>query len=222
LEENEGHKAAKDETLSMCGETMTFFPVLRDWVLTYFHAEHSMVATKDKAHDHEFMVTILKLVQSLVLFGYYTNTNDIIQLVKALLSLLNGATDRNLEKVDEKDEDLKQWRASGRFRNTPANKSVFAVKYEALVVIDILFNFKLNELLNQFLLDFKNLMPHVEAFKAKRETPQHLPASLIILIILFVPFVSGSRNRAHVRPPLSPGPRHRKCLCRVAGLCSVC
>ena len=74
MEENDAHKAAKDDTLSICGETMHFFPELRDWILTTLHAEHSIVAFKDKAPTHHFLVSVMKLVQSLVLFGYYTNT----------------------------------------------------------------------------------------------------------------------------------------------------
>lgn len=179
MEENDAHKAAKDDTLSICGETMHFFPELRDWILTTLHAEHSIVAFKDKAPTHHFLVSVMKLVQSLVLFGYYTNTKDIIQLMKAIFDILDGRTDRHLEKHEDAD-DLEHWRKFGRFHNSAANKVVFEIKHEGLVVVELLFNFKISELLNQFLLDFKNLLPHVETYKAKREFSRfsrtdHLP-----------------------------------------------
>ena len=79
LEESEGQKAAKVDTLSMCGESMPFFPGLRDWVVGYLEKEQSLIASKEHSGTHHFLISILKLVQSLVLFGYFTNTDDIIR-----------------------------------------------------------------------------------------------------------------------------------------------
>jgi len=87
LEESEGQKAAKVDTLSMCGESMPFFPGLRDWVVGCLEKEQSLIASKDQSGTHHFLISILKLVQSLVLFGYFTNTEDIIR-VRFLFFLL--------------------------------------------------------------------------------------------------------------------------------------
>jgi hypothetical protein len=77
LEEHEGEKAAKEETLGMCGERMAFFPDLRDWIVQFIETEKALISSKDKLATNMFLVSILKLVQSLVLFGYFTNVSDI-------------------------------------------------------------------------------------------------------------------------------------------------
>ena len=79
LEESEGQKAAKVDTLSMCGESMPFFPELRDWLVSCLEKEQSLIASKDHSATHRFLISVLKLVQSLVLFGYFTNTDDLIR-----------------------------------------------------------------------------------------------------------------------------------------------
>ena len=148
----------------MCGERMPFFPTLRDWIVGFLEAENVLQPSKDKLPTNLLLVSILKLVQSLVLFGYFTNLDDIANLLKPLLHLLDGKTDKPQEKVDE--HDLKSWRKSNRFHHSPSNKPVFAVKLEALTVVDLLFNYKLSSLLNHFMLDFKRLLPEAEKHKA--------------------------------------------------------
>jgi hypothetical protein len=102
--------------------------------------------------------------------------------------LLDGKSDRPSEKVD--DADLKSWRKSTRFINSPTNRPLFAVKIEALTVVDLLFNYKLSSFLNKFMLDFKHLL--AEGGKAKGNQRQLGSSGLYSELAALLPYISNS------------------------------
>lgn len=77
LEETEGEKAAKDPELAMCGAKMPLFSDIRDWIQKVLTEESSLSTSKSRADVNIFLLALLKLAQSLVVFGYYTNYKDI-------------------------------------------------------------------------------------------------------------------------------------------------
>jgi len=61
----------------MCGERMPFFPDLREYFIEFLKSNSVLYTSKDKAELNILIVTVLKTIQTLILFGYYTNHKDI-------------------------------------------------------------------------------------------------------------------------------------------------
>ena len=78
---------------------MTLFPVLRDWISEFLHENKDMTASQI---GHNMLIEqVLRLFHFLVKFGYYGN-EDIKQLLKPLLNLLNGKNDKPFQPDTEK------------------------------------------------------------------------------------------------------------------------
>jgi len=100
--------------------------------------------------------------------------------MKPLLHLLDGKSDKPLEKTS--DEDLHAWRKTGRLENVSGNRSVFAVKYEALIIVDDVLNYKTSSLLNEFMYDFKKILPEATKYNAEGSFSFFFPLSFLFLL----------------------------------------
>jgi len=160
---------------------MSFFPTLRAFFTKHLAEHSSLIPSKSKSERNILLISILKTIQQLVLFGYYTNPNDIAQvhpfylcihsdqtnpplishqLVSPLYQLLNGKTDKPLENPD--DGELRAFHSKERYVNVPANRQIFEIKKEALTIIDLIFNYRVSVVLNSLMLDFKRLLSSSE------------------------------------------------------------
>jgi len=98
LEESDGQRAAKEETLrfeffrvlftcitvspvksyfSLSGARMDFFPEIRDFVSKFLAQNKVLMYTREESRKHQLIIQVLKMIQYLVNYGYYTNHNDI-------------------------------------------------------------------------------------------------------------------------------------------------
>ena len=105
-----------------------------------------MVA-KDKDDNHR-LAKVLDVLALLVKYGYYDDPKDVDAVLKPLVDVMNGFTDvafphdmdDNLSILVMKQ--LKDFKDSGRFKETDDNLAMFTVKERAIEVIDLLFNFR--------------------------------------------------------------------------------
>jgi inositol 1,4,5-triphosphate receptor type 1 len=68
------------------------FPALRDWITSFLEENKGMIAARP---GHNLLIAqVLRLVQFLVEYGYYGDSNDIRQLMQPLINLLDGRNDK--------------------------------------------------------------------------------------------------------------------------------
>ena len=183
--------AAADPTLSLSGARMPMFPQLNDWIYQYLLENQSLEARLEE--DNDFLASILNLVKTLIKFGYYCNPSDIERLMFTVRPLLSGFNDipaddphqrsktltrakrsQRKKKVtivegDPDQEHFLKWRTTGRYLKDASNKHIFAVKTEALGVVDAIINFALSVRIELFCYDFRQL---VGWSGERRDTPR--------------------------------------------------
>lgn len=98
------------------------------------------------------------LIRYLVGFGYYASESDILQLIEPLLGVVDGRNDFPSHTALGSDE-LAEWRAGKRYRQNLENRAVSEAKVVAMEIIELLFNFRFDARLQQFLHDFKVQLP---------------------------------------------------------------
>ncbi|XP_065883200.1 inositol 1,4,5-trisphosphate-gated calcium channel ITPR1-like isoform X2 [Dysidea avara] len=142
------------------------FVLLKKWMLTYL-SEHESIVTSDT--DMNILTRgVLELLHLLIKHGYYAGINDVNVLMKPLLKLLDGKTDKpsNIETSFETDQK--------RFENNNENKFLFAVKVRALRIVDLLFSYQFHLRLQQFVCDYKQLRGAIDPNQKLEEQDEDL------------------------------------------------
>ncbi|XP_064638087.1 inositol 1,4,5-trisphosphate receptor type 2-like isoform X2 [Lineus longissimus] len=162
---------------SMKSEVSEMFPSLRDWITAFLEENKGMIA----AHPgHNLLIAqVLRLVQFLVEYGYYGDSNDIRQLMQPLINLLDGRNDKPVSiaksspnfmqvglsmviqevhkfgKSKETEELLKHFQTVERYEPSPEARAIVEVKLQAMEVLDLLFTFQYHSALEGFVSMFK-------------------------------------------------------------------
>lgn len=113
--------------------------------------------------DNMQVAKVLEVLALLVKYGYYDDPDDVEEVLRPLVEVMNGKTDLLFPKtasgggageftqgsgvrgqivgvatgIEETD-----FNSSGRYKETQQNKAVFTVKERAMDVLDLLFNFR--------------------------------------------------------------------------------
>ncbi|PAA53235.1 hypothetical protein BOX15_Mlig016571g1 [Macrostomum lignano] len=156
--------------------TQRYFPALRDWLEGFLDQNHDMTASE--VGHNILLAHVMQMLHYLVRFGYYNSTTDIKKLLKPLLDLLDGRNDKPLPKAVTADYDkvLQHYRTGDRFKQSRETKAVVDAKYEAMRVLDLLFNFRFNVRLRRFVAEFKEI--HQLAQSTSSSTQDALTALL--------------------------------------------
>lgn len=93
-----------DETRSLNGNELTFFPMLRTWIQSFLSANTAARVSIKMIPHNSFLAAVLKLVLQLVEFGYYKNADQLQKLIDVLLLVLDGREDE----VDRSEKDAKR------------------------------------------------------------------------------------------------------------------
>uniref|UniRef100_A0A914V4Y0 Uncharacterized protein n=1 Tax=Plectus sambesii TaxID=2011161 RepID=A0A914V4Y0_9BILA len=151
----------EDSILSTC-IILPFVGQLKTWLSDFLTQNESMIAT-EVARNY-MIKQVLKLIYSLVDFGYYGDTDDIQKLLHPMCCLMDGRNDKPFviqqEAVISSDiqDEVKRYCASERFRKTAENEVMALAKYQAMKVIELFFNFRFNTRLTRFIIRFRNVI----------------------------------------------------------------
>ncbi|XP_077862152.1 inositol 1,4,5-trisphosphate-gated calcium channel ITPR1-like [Saccoglossus kowalevskii] len=139
-----------------------YFPQLKKWINDMLSKNKQLTASK--VGHNILMKQVLKLVHTLVKFGYYTTQDDIKALLKPIRGLMKGTNDRPRatikcqgKKMAPTDEEKQNYRNIDRFKKNRETKAVVDVKYMALEIVDLFFNFRFNERLEKCIVQFKQV-----------------------------------------------------------------
>ncbi|KAL5022859.1 hypothetical protein ScPMuIL_002014, partial [Solemya velum] len=185
---------SKDEEKSqgdfVVKELVAIFPVLRDWIAEFLQDNKCMVAS-DIGHNM-LIEQVLRLLYHLVKFGYYLDSEDVQQLLPALLSLLDGRHDfpfpKDKDKGYSKDamKQVLQFQAVDRFEQSPETEAIVNAKYQVLEVLDLLLTYQRNSRLQSFVGKFKV----AEQSSCQRKKQQH-----VLIPLLYDPFDPHSQTK---------------------------
>lgn len=158
--EKSGNSADGDPSKSISGATFSNFPQVNAWVKgiletnsTLFYDSGSNTESGTAKQKNEYLAGILRLLYKLIIFGYYTNLNDIDDLLSLLIKLLDGSTDQ--EKSGRYHKPPKaDWMHS---RHGLPAKAVHECKHQALLCVDGLLNFAMHSRIRLLLADFKQV-----------------------------------------------------------------
>lgn len=122
--------SSADRRISTTGSQLNFVPQLMTWV-EQFLTENMGVIAGDPSHN-KLLSSVLHLVYLLVSFGFYSSQPDIAALLRPLFGLLDGRND--VHDVDQRGDNLDEWRAAERFSRNDENLAVANVKTKAMDV----------------------------------------------------------------------------------------
>ncbi|XP_070538210.1 inositol 1,4,5-trisphosphate-gated calcium channel ITPR3-like [Ptychodera flava] len=140
----------------------TYFPQLKEWIEKFLGENGDMTAS---LIGHNILVEqVLRLVHTLVKFGYYGHKDDIKHVLKPMKSLMDGRNDKPYPCTKRKggqesggDDALTYYREKQRFEQSPETKAVVDAKLMAMEVVDLFFNSSFNTRLEKFIASFKKL-----------------------------------------------------------------
>ncbi|OWF37431.1 Inositol 1,4,5-trisphosphate receptor type 3 [Mizuhopecten yessoensis] len=143
--------------------TYQFFPTLNDWISKFLGKNSDMTASE--IGNNMLVKQVLRLVHYLVSFGFYYKIEDIKKLLEPLMSLLDGRNDKPYPDISGKDgeEIVKHFRKVGRYERGQETKAIVDAKCQALEVLDLFFDFILNQRLEKFINTFKTTHTEMNA-----------------------------------------------------------
>ncbi|XP_070537450.1 LOW QUALITY PROTEIN: inositol 1,4,5-trisphosphate-gated calcium channel ITPR3-like [Ptychodera flava] len=173
-----------------------YFPHLREWINKFLDKNTDMTAS---LIGHNMLVEqVLKLVHTLVKFGYYGSTDDIKKLLEPMMGLMDGRNDKpypdNKQKggQDAGQQVRDHYKKKQRFEQSPEAKAVVDAKYMAMEVVDLFFNFCFNTRIENFIASFKKLYSESHSIETRKS-------------ILF----SGSELEVLLREDFEPHNEHK-------------
>ncbi|XP_053402419.1 inositol 1,4,5-trisphosphate receptor type 1-like isoform X7 [Mercenaria mercenaria] len=149
----------REQSQFVVKDLVTIFPVLRDWLAEFLNCNCVMTAS-DIGHNL-LIEQVLRLLQHLVKFGYYSDIDDVRHLLQPLLSQLDGRHDVPFPKDKSKgyskegQKSVNKYRESGRFETSKESEAIVKAKYQAMEVLDLLLTFQRNIRLKTFVEKFK-------------------------------------------------------------------
>ncbi|XP_064627454.1 inositol 1,4,5-trisphosphate receptor type 1-like isoform X9 [Lineus longissimus] len=181
--------AAKSQDASSAPrDLVTIFPVLRDWIAEFLDNNKGMTASEI---GHNMLIAeVLRLLSYLVQFGYYGDVEDVKDLLRPLLSLLDGRHDVPFPKDKDKGKGgvtagvlktpktpgyskdasklVSKYRAGERYDVAPETKAIVDAKCRAMEVLDLLLTYQSNTRLEAFVRKFKQCEVSAD-FKSKNQ-----------------------------------------------------
>ncbi|KAL3860316.1 hypothetical protein ACJMK2_010455, partial [Sinanodonta woodiana] len=149
----------REQSQYVVKDLVTIFPVLRDWLADFLKCNCQMTASEI---GHNLLIEqVLRLLQYLVKFGYYSDIEDVRHLLTPLLCQLEGRHDAPFPKdkakgySKESQKIVTQYRTSGRFEKSKETEAIVKAKYQAMEVLDLLLTFQRNLRLTAFVEKFK-------------------------------------------------------------------
>lgn len=146
-------------------DLVTVYPVVRDWMAEFLE-ENTEICASDVGKN-VLVCEVLRLLHFMVRFGYYSNATEIRILLKPLLRLIDGRTDRPFPRQPEPESRevrraLKSYTATERYKKSPESLPVMESKCIGLQVLELLFTFQSNTRLEAFVAKFKSAVADTE------------------------------------------------------------
>ena len=161
--------AEADLSSSVSGARLPQFPALSVWIEKVLVDHQKMIA--QHTEENQFVEQVLVLLDTLIMFGYYTNKKQCSDLMHALEKIVDGSDDYFA--IGEKDgadpspahavlppPNTDDWRATERYQKSIENEIMVNTKCAALDCIDTLIDMAMTTRLQRVMTDFKDLKTH--------------------------------------------------------------
>ena len=164
--------AADDQTMALSGARFEHFPELKRWIFQVLDGTKAMIHTDtlDGQPKNRMLRSVLNLLHYLIVFGYYADPKDIVELMNPLKGVINGTNDyRDKDQVDiaprsrvdggeegSKELAYSEWLNNARYQTDDDHgRIVCDAKVKALTCVEALYNFVFNVRLRCLVCDFK-------------------------------------------------------------------
>lgn len=93
--ENPYEDTGEEDTIALTGVENVYFPSMRDWIREHIEhaAKEKVVASRAQIAENVLLSDVIEVLNLLVKYGYYDSPEDVEDVLKPLLEVLNGFTD---------------------------------------------------------------------------------------------------------------------------------
>ena len=161
--------AANDQTMALSGAKFQHFPELKKWIYSVLNNTEAMVHvdSQEGQPKNKLLCSVLSLLHTLIVFGYYADPTDIMEMMVPLKGVINGTNDfrdtKQRQQQNARGEGGQQtgsgyakWLGSARYQaDDDHGRIVCDAKHKALVCVEALYNYVFNVRLRYLLCDFK-------------------------------------------------------------------
>ena len=91
--ENPYEDSGGKDTVALTGVENIYFPAMRDWIREHIEAAAQRKVIAANMEENELLADVIEVLELLVKYGYYDDTEDVENVLRPLLEVLNGFTD---------------------------------------------------------------------------------------------------------------------------------
>lgn len=91
--ENPYEDTGGKDTVALTGVENVYFPAMRDWIREHIAAAAQKKVVAADMEENELLADVIEVLELLVKYGYYDDTDDVEDVLRPLLEVLNGFTD---------------------------------------------------------------------------------------------------------------------------------
>ena len=82
-----------EDTVALTGVENIYFPAMRDWIKDHIQEAARKKVVAANTEENELLADIIEVLNLLVKYGYYDDTDDVEDVLRPLLEVMNGFTD---------------------------------------------------------------------------------------------------------------------------------
>ena len=91
--ENPYKDTGGEDTVALTGVENVYFPAMRDWIREHIEAAARRRVIAANMKENELLADVIEVLELLVKYGYYDDPDDVEDVLRPLLEVLNGFTD---------------------------------------------------------------------------------------------------------------------------------
>ena len=88
------------ETIALTGVENIYFPKMKTWIKEHIEMAAKNKVDASKMSENMLLADIIEVLSLLVKYGYYDDTEDVEDVLRPLLKVLNGFTDIPFHRVE--------------------------------------------------------------------------------------------------------------------------
>ena len=93
VRENPYEDTGGEDTIALTGVENIYFPAMRDWIKEHIESAAQKRVVAANIEENELLADVIEVLELLVKYGYYDDPEDVENVLRPMLEVLNGFTD---------------------------------------------------------------------------------------------------------------------------------
>ena len=93
VRENPYEDTGGEDTVALTGVENIHFPAMRDWIKEHIESAARRRVVAANIEENELLADVIEVLELLVKYGYYDDPEDVENVLRPMLEVLNGFTD---------------------------------------------------------------------------------------------------------------------------------